>query len=200
MMKTKIRASALAVALSLSVVYARTKDVAFPYRMGAGFQGEPNRSMFGAVIEPELINTTTPPLFYGCAVVVDTTTNSVRALAAGDTALTSIYGVTVRPFPTQQASTSTNWGQIALGTPVAPPSSGVLDVMREGYIFVKVNAGTATKKGPAYVWVAASSGNHVQGGFEATATGGSTIAITNAWFNGPADAAGIAELFITAVN
>jgi len=201
MKMNKIRAVALAAALGLSVRSARTCDVAFPYRMGSGFQGDLARSIYSSEVEPCLINTTNPPAFYGCAVVVDTATNSVRNMLAGDTALTTIYGITMRPFPTQQASSSNNWGAIALGASVAPPTVGVLDVIREGYVMVKCNnSGAPTKKGAVYVWVAASSGNHVQGGFEASATGGSTIAITNAWWNGPADANGIAELMIVKQN
>ena len=196
----KIRAVALAAALGLSIRAGRTCDVAFPYRMGAGFQGELNRSIFSSVVEPCLIDTTNPPAYYGCAVVVNTSANSVRNMLSSDTGLTTIYGIAMRPFPTQQASSSNNWGQIALGTSVAPPTSGVLDIVRDGYVFVKLNAGTATKKGPVYIWVAASTGSHVQGGFEASATGGSTIALTNAWFNGPADANGIVEVYVEVAN
>lgn len=197
-MKTKIHALAIAAALALTIRDARTTDVAFAYRMGAGFPGEVTRSSFTNVIEPALINVATPPLAYGCAVVVDTATNSVRQMAAGDTALTKIYGITVRPFPQQQASTSGGqYGAVALGTAGVPPTTGMLDVLREGYMLVKLsNGGTATKNGPVFVWVAASSGNHVQGGFEVAASAGNTIALTDAWFNGPSDSNGIVELFI----
>ena len=197
-MKTKIRALAIAAALCLQIRDARTTDVAFPYRMGAGFPGEVTRSSFSNQIEPCLINVATPPLAYGCAVLVDTATNSVRQMAAGDTAVTKIYGVTVRPFPQQQASTAGGqYGAVALGTAGVPPTSGVIDVIREGYVMVKLsNGGTVTKQGPVFVWVAASTGNHVQGGFEAAASAGNTAALADCWFNGPSDANGIVELYI----
>ena len=200
-MKTKV---SILAALALGIVTsskARTTDVAFAYRMGAGFEGEVNRgALNSSVIEPALIDTTNPPLFYGCAVLVNTASNGVRNILASDSAITTIYGVAVRPYPTQQAQSSNNFATISLSASVAPPTSGVIDVIREGYVFAKCRAGTPTKKGPVYVWFAASSGNHVQGGFEATATGGSTATLTNAWWNGPADANGIAEMFIAVAN
>ena len=49
-----------------------TRDVAFTYRMGAGFPGDINRTQpFSAV--PSLINTTTPPRAYGDPVLVKIT-------------------------------------------------------------------------------------------------------------------------------
>lgn len=198
MMKTEIRALAIAAALCLQIRDARTTDVAFPYRMGAGFPGEVTRSSFSNQIEPALINVATPPLAYGAGVVVDTTTNSVRQMAAGDTALTKIYGVTVRPFPQQASNTNGNaYGAVALGTAGVPPTTGVIDVLREGYVMVKLsNGGTATKQGAVFLWVATSTDNHVQGGFEVAASAGNTIALTDCWFNGPSDANGIVELYI----
>jgi hypothetical protein len=44
------------------------------------------------------------------------------------------------------------------------------------------------------VWAAASAGEHVLGAFEAAADGANTIALTNAEFNGPADADGVCEI------
>lgn len=173
---------------------ARTRDVAFTYRMGAGFVGDINRSHpFSA--EPCLIDAAAPPLGYGLAVLADPTTNGVRQLAAGDAGGVYIYGVTVRPFPTQQQS----GGMSSAFGSVAPPVSGVIDTLKHGYIMVPiVNTGgaPAAKGGAVFVWAAASGGGHLQGGFETAATGGSTIALPNyvATFNGPADASGIGEL------
>jgi hypothetical protein len=174
----------------------KTRDVAFTFRMGAGFTGDVNRT-HPASIEPVLIDASAPPLLFGEAVVVDPTTQGVRPLVAGDSALTKVYGVTVRAFPTQQSS-GTNYGAAALGSAV-PPVSGVMDVLRSGYIMVQLgnNAWPNAKKGSAvFVWIAASSGNHVQGAFEDTATGGSTIALDTSLytFNGTADASGVVEL------
>ena len=46
-----------------------------------------------------------------------------------------------------------------------------------------------------YIWIAASSGAHVQGGFEADASSGNTVTLGSKWkWGGPADANGNAEL------
>lgn len=173
-----------------AICRAFTKDAAFTFRMGSGFPGDVNRA-HPMNIEPALINTTTPPTAYGNAVLLDPATNSVRNPVAGDTAVTRIYGMAVRPYPTSQASAS-NYGQAAIGA-ATPPASGVMDVLRDGYGIVKV-VGTPTKDGAVFIWVAASSGNHIQGGFEAAASAGNTAAIANARFNGPPDANGYTEV------
>lgn len=172
---------------------ARTHDVAYTYRMGAGFVGDVNRT-HPASIEPVLIDVNSPPTAYGQAVVVDPTTQGVRPLGAGDTSLDAIYGITVRPFPLQQSSAN-NYGTIGIGA-ATPPVAGVMDVLRSGYIMAALTGNaSAVKGGRVYVWVAASSGNHVQGGFEAAATGGSTILLDEkTYFNGPADANGVVEI------
>ncbi len=172
---------------------AITRDIAFPYRMGAGFPGTVNRT-HPAWIEPVLIDTASPPTAYGQAIVIDPASQGVRPLAAADSALTAIYGITVRPFPMQQAS-ATNYGAAAFGA-AAPPSNGALDVLRSGYIMTALGGATpASKGGLVYVWVAASSGPHVQSGFEAAPTAGSTIALDgNTTFNGAADAASVVEI------
>lgn len=170
---------------------AYTRDVAFPFRMGAGFQGDVNR-VHPCSIEPCLIDEAAPPTFYGQPVVVDTATNSVRALGVADEALTGVYGITVRPYPFQQQTGGMS-SPFGGGT---PPTSGVIDVLRSGYIMVFVN-GVPTKNGPASVWTAASAGAHIQGGFEAVDPAGSGFVITtnnNTAFNGPPDSNGITEL------
>lgn len=174
----------------------KTRDVAFGFRMGAGFTGDVNRT-HPASIEPVLINAANPPLLFGQAVKVDATSQGVSPLGAGDTALTNVYGVTVRSFPTQQSSGS-NYGAAALGSAV-PPATGTSDVLRSGYIMVQLsnNAWPNAKKGsPVFVWVAASSGNHVQGAFEDTVSAGNTCALDTAkyTFNGTPDANGVVEL------
>jgi len=170
---------------------ARTTDVAFTFRMGAGFPGDINRTNpFSAV--PSLINTTTPPRLYGDPVLVNSADNSVRGFVVGDTTTpTNIYGVAVRPYPTQQSS----GGMSASIGAATPPSSGVIDVLRSGFIMAKIPPGvTVAKGGSVYVWFAATSGNNIQGGFVGSATGGSTALINNAKFNGPADANGNVEI------
>ena len=171
--------------------------VAFPFRMGAGFPGDVNRG-HPASIEPCLIDPTNPPTAYGQAVLTVTASNGVRVFAAGDTGVTSIWGVTVRPFPIQ-ASTGTAYGGGAFGA-ATPPTTGAIDVVRSGYVMAKLPTGAAavTKGAAVFVWCAANSGNHVQGGFESSASGGNTAALdaTKYQFNGPADANGNVEISI----
>ena len=175
----------------------RTRDAAAPYaflgRMGAGFAGEVGRFP-GTWIEPCVVAADSTPLMPGMAVVVETGTNSVRALTAADIGLTRIYGVVVRVYPIQQAS-----GGMSASLSLASATGPIVDVLRRGSIMVQLPTGaTTTKDGLVYVWAAASAGVHTLSLFEAAATGGSTIAIpnTSATFNGPPDINGICELFL----
>lgn len=170
---------------------ARTHDVAFTFRMGAGFAGEINRTHPFSVV-PSRQDATNPVARYGNAVLYDGTNNSARGMVAADTGVTKIAGVLVRPFPTQQHSASGLFAPAGFG-PATPPTSGIIDALEDGFILVPV-VGTPTKGGAVYVWVAASSGSHVQGGFETAASAGNTAAISNAYFTGGVDANGIAEL------
>lgn len=170
-------------------VRAMTHDVAFLYAVGSLLAGTVSRA-HPVEIEPSRINTTTPPQSYGCAVLASSV-NDVKGVVPGDTGVTRLYGVAVLPYPTQQ----TAGGMASTFGGGTPPTSGVIDVCRAGVIAVRV-AGTVKKDDPAFVWVAASTGNHVQGTFENSASAGNTAAITNARFMGPADANGIAELHI----
>lgn len=171
-------------------IRAKTRDVAFPFRMGAGFPGDVNRT-HPCNIEPVMANVAAPLTAFGAPVLVASDGASVRPYTTGDT-LATPYGVVVRPYPFQQSSAS-NFGQADLGAAV--PQPGVNDVLRSGYIMTKIPAGqAAVKNGTVYIWTAASSGAHVEGGFEATNPGGSGIALTNCQFNGAADTTGVVEL------
>jgi hypothetical protein len=171
---------------------------AIPYRMSAGFPGDVNRA-HPASIEPCLLDPTNPPPYAGFPVLVNTSANSVRQLLSGDTAVTEIYGVTVRAFPFQQSTTSAAYGSIAFG-PSPLQANQPCDVIRSGYILTQLPTGSSavTKGGAVFVWIAASTGNHIQGGFEASASSGNTIALdaTRITFNGPADANGVVEISI----
>ena len=172
----------------------KTKDAAFPFRMGAGFAGDINRT-HPASVEPTLIDSSAPPTAYGQPVLVDATTQGVRPFASGDQSNTVAagYGITVRPYPTQQSSAS-NFGAAAIGA-ATPPTSGIMDVLRAGYIMINLPAGgTPVKGGAVYVWAAASTGAHVLGGVEAAYTAGSTTQLLNATFNGSPDANGNVEV------
>lgn len=171
----------------------KTNDVAFAFRMGAGFPGDVNRT-HPASIEPCLIDVNAPVTAFGQAALIDPATQGVRPFAVGDqdNAVTKGYGITVRPYPFQQSSGS-NYGAAAIGEG-APPLSGVVDVLRAGYIMSKLNAGVAVKGNPVYVWCAASAGAHVLGGLEADYSAGNTTQLKNATFNGGADASGNVEI------
>ena len=174
------------------ITRARTCDVAFSFRMGAGFPGDVNR-MHPASIVPGLINTTNPPKLYGNPVFVNTADSTLRNVIAGDGSVTpgKIYGVIVRPFPTQQM---TGGMSAAIGA-AAAPVSGVADFLRSGFVMCKLPAGaTVTKGGTVYIWAAADSGARVQGQLEAAASSTSTYTVTNAAFTGPADANGNVEI------
>lgn len=180
----------------ISLGFGRVRDVAFLGRMGAGIPGDPNRT-HPISIEPCLIDASAPPTAYGQAVLIDPTTQGARPLTSSDTAVTKIYGITVRPYPIQQQA-ATNYGAVAFGAGT-PPTAGVIDVVKDGYIMTGLGGSAlATKDGAVYVWIAASSGAHIQGAFEAGATSGSTVAITNARFNGQQDASGVCEIIMGA--
>jgi hypothetical protein len=176
----------------------KTGDVAFNLRMGAGSPGDITRHTPPGTLEQCLVAAITPPTGYGQAVVADgLTDNAVRLIQAGDTALTAIYGITARPYPFQQATTANSYGSVPFGGGVLAINQPV-DVLRSGYILAFINAtgGVAPLKGGiVYVWIAASSGAHVQGSFESAATGGSTIALdSKSTFQGGVDASGYGEI------
>lgn len=182
--------------LFLAATRVKFRDVAFQYRMGAGSPGDVTRT-HPASIEPCLIDPAAPPTAFGQPVVAGAN-NGVRRLAAGDTALTTVYGFTVRPYPFQPDA-ATNYGAVGFGNG-SPPLNQPLDVLKLGSILTKLGgAGVPTKGGSVFVWIAVDSGSHVQGQVETSATGGSTIALPSTiTFNGPADADGVVELVVRA--
>lgn len=169
-----------------------TNDIAMNLRMPAGSPGDITRP--GATVEPCLMATVTPPTAFGQAVLASgLADNGVRMVQAGDSALTSIYGITVRPFPFQQPTTTGYSGAVGFGQGAPAPQQPV-DVCRRGYILGYIN-GVPVKGGAVFVWVAASAGAHLQGGFEAAATGGSTLALdSKSTYQGGVDASGFGEI------
>lgn len=194
-MKKSLIALAVAtlVAASSRATRAITNDVAFGFRMGAGFPGDINRTHPFSV-EPGLMDSADPIRLYGDPVLIDVSANAFRGFAVGDTAITAIDGVLVRPYPVQQ---TTGGMSAAIGAAVPPVAPAVIDVMTDGYIMVRCNnfgVAAPVKGGTVFVRTAATSGNLVQGGFHAADDGANAIEITNAEWNGPPDAQGIAEL------
>ncbi len=175
----------------------KTRDAAFTYRSGAGFPGDVNR-MHPASINAYMPDPTTPPDLFGQPVIVDGTSHQVRKMASGDTAVTVPWGTTVRPFPFQQPTAATA-GAPATVNSGTPPSNAPVDVLRAGYILVKLGDGQITGAvlgGPVYVWCAASSGHNVAGSYTTSTTGGSvaTLDANRFYFHGTEDGSGIVEI------
>lgn len=176
----------------------RVRDAAYLGRMPAGSPGTVTRT-HPASIFPALNSATgnNPVTLYGQAVMATPATNTVRSVLAADQAgSTAIFGVSVRPFPTQGVPTA-SVGAPATFNSGGPGASDEVDLLRSGSILVPVSGAITNVKlgNPVFIWAAANSGAHVLGGFEADATGGSTFPLDNksSW-NGPPDANNVAEL------
>ncbi len=202
MKKTQIALAVATLALAASAYRAcraTTNDISYGYRMPAGFPGDVNRS-HPASIEPGLMDPTNPIRAYGDPCVIDSTNNSYRGFIAGDTARTTLEGVLVRPYPVQQ---TTGGMAASIGAAVPPQARAAIDVLNDGYVMVKchnaaVNA--PSKGGAVFVRTAATAGALVQGGFAAADDGANAVEISNARWNSPADADGVAELLIWKAN
>lgn len=170
---------------------ARTLDISIGYRMGAGYPGDVNR-MHPASIVPRLQDAANPVRLFGDPVVLGAS-NSVRGFIATDTTVTKIRGVCVRPAIAQP---QTGGMTTTLGGGAPPQGAAPIDILEDGHIMVKCNnvaAGSPVLGGAVFVWIAASAGSDVQGGFRAAANA-SAVAITNAEWASPPDSNGIAEL------
>lgn len=158
---------------------------AITYRMAAGVPGAVNR-VEHATILPEVVDANTYPAAYG--IFVKLVTGKIQPLASGD-AGTVAYGMLVRPYPTSGNGTD------GLGTST-PPTSGICNVLRRGYMMATLKLGTAAKGGQVYA-VTTAGGSVVVGDIVTSASpagGGTAVAITGAFFTGPADAGGIVEI------
>jgi hypothetical protein len=161
---------------------------AFQFRMPAGFAGDLQRAE-AATIETQLIDSATPPTVFGVAVKY--ISGKVQPInLSGDTAAL-VQGVNLRAYPIQGNGTD------PLGTST-PPTSGVTDILKRGYVMVSLGGvAAATKGGTVYVRVATPSGGKPLGGFEAASDTTNTIAMPSNWyFTGPADAYGVAEIAV----
>jgi hypothetical protein len=160
----------------------------FKFRMPAGIPGDINRSQ-AATVEPAVISSATPGKFtaYGLAGAINSADGVFRVLAAGDAAA-NVYGLLARPYPTVSS-------QDGLGTST-PPTSGLCDVVKRGYMTVKLYGATAAAKGGAvYARIQNAGAGQIIGGLEASADAGNTVALpSNCYFMGPADADGNVEV------
>lgn len=154
------------------------------YRMGNGVAGDLTRQS-QATIEPHVLGATP---FAGFGLFAKIAANKAVPVGAGDAAAV-IYGLLIRPYPTQGANASD-----PLGTAV-PATAGMVDILKRGYAAVKVNGAAAPAHGGiVYIRVAAAAGGKPIGGIEAAADGGNTIIVGGCIFMGAADADGIAEI------
>ena len=181
------------------IARAKTRDAinpsAFGFRMGAGVAGTLTRT-HPASVSAYLNDATYPLTSYGQAVLFNPSGNDVRAILTTDSAITTIDGVTVRPYPTSDVPTATVGAPSSFGAG-APPASMPVDVATFGSILVPVSGAVTNVAlgAPVYVWIVASSDAHVLGGFEADNGSSNTIALPTKWkWGGPPDANGIAEL------
>lgn len=142
---------------------------AYLKRMPQGIAGDVSRPS-QSTVEAQLFDPKTPFAGYGLAGKVV----AGRFVPVSDKA-DVIYGVLVRPFPTQEM------GDVA-------------NVMRRGYMTVTSNSGVATLGSPVYVRVAKGTAAKPVGGFEAAADAENTIVVAGASFMGAADAGGNVEL------
>jgi hypothetical protein len=169
-----------------------TNPEVFLYNMPYGFPGRLNRVGGGGKldVEAQAMDPTNYLTAYGLAGQIDAATGDFRIMQAGDT---TIYGFLVAPYPTQPLAAAGFSGAVALGSPGVPPTSGVIDVMKSGYMTVVLepnNAGVYTnpvKNGQVYICIQNPNAVGHAGGVQGAADGGNTIAI-NAYFMGPPDA------------
>ena len=151
--------------------------VGFP---GAITRDEPKR------VQQAIIDNNTPPTAFGAFVKL--VAGKIQPLASGDAA-SVIYGLYVRSFPIQGNSTTGS---------NTPPTSGIGDVLRGGFMAVTLAKGTATKE--SQVFVVITAGGTVNVGDIVTsaspAGGGTAVAVPGVFFEGPADAGGITEVSV----
>jgi len=158
---------------------------AFIYRMPAGIAGDVTRREH-ADIEAQVMDSDYPVLRYGEPVKM--VSGEIRPITTGDV-VGDIYGFGVRPYPAQGASSE------AIGT-ATPSTTLPFDVIRRGYLTVKVQNGSPAKNGSVYVRTVAADDPVAQpiGGLECGLDGGDCFEITNAKFMGEADSDGNVEI------
>jgi hypothetical protein len=150
------------------------------YRMNVGVPGTINR-VEDAIVESAIFDGTNAPVVFG--VPVKLTSNKVCAITTGDDQ-NDVVGFLARSFPAQAAATND-----------APNITELASVMKQGYMIVKCNAGTAAANGVVYVRVTDhGAGEYPLGGVEAAADSAKCVAVTNCTFTGAADASGNVEI------
>src|ERR1700750_897624 len=118
--------------------------VALVFRMQAGIPGEVSRfQTYGATISQELQNVATPVTEYGVPVIINN--NGCRPLTATDTTADAESGFLVRPFPGGDITVTFPSGSVPFGAGT-PPRTGVIDIMRRGFMTVKLGGSAAPQR------------------------------------------------------
>jgi hypothetical protein len=168
---------------------------AYTFRMPYAIPGDLTRGAGRSNVKAEVYGATAFPA-YGLPCVLSSGTVIPVTSNLGSTA-NSIYGFLVRPFPLQGPNASD-----PLGTSV-PLTTGIANVMTEGYIGVYVQAGapSVVEGGTVYLrYQTTGTGITILGGVEGV-TSGNNFAVVNTtnsrktcYFTGPADANGYVEI------
>jgi hypothetical protein len=168
---------------------------ALMYRMNAGIPGEVSRfQTYGCTISPERQHATTPMTQYGQVAVMAAANAGVRPATTGDVTADMEWGFLVRPFPGADVGVGFPSGTVGFGAGTPMPQ-GVVDILRRGFMTVKLGGATAAQKGDSgYLWTAASSGAHVLGLLEPVDPTTSGFKLNRVRFMGPADASGNTEI------
>ena len=168
--------------------------VAYTFRMNAGIPGEVSRfQTYGCTISPEKQHATTPMTLYGQVAIMAAANAGVRPATAGDTTVDMEWGFLVRPYPGPDIGVSFPSGTVDFGA--GSPGGKIVDILRRGFMTVKVGGATAPAKGgPAWLWTAATAGQNIQGLLQATDPTTSGFKMNRVVFQGPADASGNTEI------
>lgn len=165
--------------------------VAYAFRMPAGIPGDVNR-VASAHIETQVVSSAAgeAPTAYGLPVVLSSTAGqvgNVRVMTSGDTNLQP-YGFIVRPYPTQSSQDPLNVS--------TPPTSGLVDILKRGYMTVQMQGPTAAAKGMVpFIFLGTTSTTHpVLAAVEAATSTGAALLTSNSYFMGPADSNGMVEI------
>lgn len=153
------------------------------YRIPAGIPGALSKGAGQATIETGIFAAANYPEAFG--VFVKYSSGKVAKLVGAEST-TDVVGVLVRPYPTQYTSSE------ALGA-ATPDITKLANIMKRGYIMVKLAFGTASKGAQVYACVSADGGNAI-GDIGDSSDSGHCIAVPGAYFTGGADDNGNVEI------
>jgi len=158
---------------------------AYLTRMPAGFPGMTTRND-QCTLQPEVIDASYPPVLYG--IFVKMVSGKIRTLPSG-AAAADIVGLIARPYPVQETSTPGG----TLGESPVPNTALPCDILKRGYMVVRLVTGTAAKGGQVYVCTVAGGAN-VVGDIGDSSMGGTVVAVANCFFMGAVDSSNNVEI------